>query len=45
VGRGLRDFFGGFLSALPYLALIALPVTAAVLLLLRRRRRKRQTKH
>jgi hypothetical protein len=41
VGRGLRDFASGFLSAIPYLVLIAVPVAVAVVLIVRRRRKKK----
>jgi hypothetical protein len=44
VGRGLQDFASGFLSAIPYLVLIAVPVAVAVVLILRRRRRKKSQK-
>jgi len=44
VGRGLRDFASGFLSAIPYLVLIAVPVAVALVLILRRRRRRKSKK-
>ena len=42
VGRGLRDFTSGLLSAIPYLVVIAIPALLLVWLFIRRRRRKRQ---
>lgn len=41
IGRGIRDFAQGFLGAIPYLVLIAIPVLLLVLLLLRRRKKRR----
>ena len=44
IGRGLRDFAQGFLGAIPYLVLIALPVILLIFLLRRRRKKKRAAK-
>ena len=42
VGRGLRNFFQGFLGAIPYLVLLAILCVVPVLLILRAKRRGRK---
>jgi len=44
IGQGLRDFSQGFLGAIPYLLLIALPIILLIVLLRRRRKRRRAAK-
>jgi len=41
IGRGLRDFSQGFLGAIPYLVLIAVPVVVLIVLLRRRIKRRK----
>jgi len=44
VGRGLRDFVSGLLSAIPYLAAIAAPAALIIWLILRRRKKRRASR-
>jgi hypothetical protein len=43
IGDGFADFFVWFVSTLPYLLLIAIPVGVVLFVLIRRHRRKAQS--